>query len=160
MPPLTSRTFSAALAALLIAAPAAAASTRDLRSPDARDASAAPTQDLRSPDARDAEAHPRSFSYKPPADPAINVQPQELAPVEEQSAPSSGSATRPPLPGPPTWPAHPQPISAAPATNVTAGGNGIDWTTIMPGIAGSLLAVSGIAALANRRRQRALRATH
>jgi hypothetical protein len=68
---LSSRTLSAALTALLIAAPAATArpagtpahlagsaaatTSQDLRSPDARDAAAATTtRDLRSPDARDA----------------------------------------------------------------------------------------------------------
>jgi hypothetical protein len=50
------RTFTAVLAVLAIAVPAAQAQ-QDLRSPDARDAGrtvVAPQQDLRSPDARDA----------------------------------------------------------------------------------------------------------
>lgn len=86
-------------------------------------------QDVRSPDARDAAQRPRD----------------------------TGSAFTPPLPGPPTWPMEPRPITPAPTAKATDGGNGVDWTTIGLGVAGSLLAISGIAAL-NRRRQR-LRAT-
>jgi hypothetical protein len=53
------------------------------------------------------------------------------------------------LPGPPT----PEPITTAPAVKASDRGNGIDGTTIALGIAGSLLAVSAIAALASRGRQ-------
>ena len=35
------------------------------------------------------------------------------------TAPDFDSATRRPLPGPPTWPVNPQPIGAAPANKVT-----------------------------------------
>jgi hypothetical protein len=56
-----------------------------------------------------------------------------------------------PLPGPPTWPAHPQPIAAAPAAD---DGNGVSWTTLGLTIAGGLLVVSGIVALTYRRSRR------
>jgi hypothetical protein len=161
-----SRALAAVLATVALAAPTAAiARPLDMHASTAMAAAAArppqPKQDLRSPDARDAAAHPRRLSHKPPADATIYVVPRQLAPVSEQLAASSGSPARLPLPGPPTWPAHPQPISAAPAANAADRGNGIDWTTIALGIAGSLFAGSGIAALTNRRnrRRRALHAT-
>ena len=55
------------------------------------------------------------------------------------------------LPGPPTWPAHPQPINAVAAAD---GSSGVDWTTIGLGLVGSLLAVSGIVALTGRHSRR------
>lgn len=58
------------------------------------------------------------------------------------------------LPGPPTWPAHPQPIKAIPAVDDSSG---VNWTTIGLGLAGSLLAVSGIVALTGRSRRLRLR---
>jgi hypothetical protein len=127
------RTLAAALAIGALAVPAAQAQPADIHSPLARAAAEAHNkQDLRSADARDAAQRPRS-------------------------ADASGTQ-----PGAPTWPAHPQPITPAPAAEVTDGGNGngINWTTIGLGIAGSLLAVSGLAALTTRRsrRQQRLRA--
>jgi hypothetical protein len=59
-------------------------------------------------------------------------------------------ATTETLPGPPTWPAHPQPIKAIPAVDDSSG---VNWTTIGLGLAGSLLAVSGIVALTGRHRR-------
>lgn len=56
-------------------------------------------------------------------------------------------ATTRTLPGPPTWPAHPQPIKAVPAADDSSD---VNWTTIGLGLAGSLLAVSGIVALTGR----------
>jgi hypothetical protein len=64
------------------------------------------------------------------------------------------AATRPPLAGPPTWPVNPQPITSAPTAKVADGGNGVAWATIGLGIAGSLLAIGGIATLSRRRRLR------
>jgi hypothetical protein len=106
-------------------------------------------QDLRSPDARDAATHPHRPGHAPPAEPSIYIQPRALAPVSEQSAARSTST-------------HFRPIAPAAAATIADHGNGIDWATIALGIAGSLLAVGGIAALANRRnrRHRAVRATH
>ena len=106
--------------------------------PETIDASTSAAQahkkrDLRSPDARDAAHHPRD----------------------------TGSAFTPPLAGPPTWPMDPRPITPAPTAKTTDAGNGVDRTTIGLGVAGSLLAISGIAALNGRRsrRRQRLRAT-
>ena len=85
-------------------------------------------QDLRSADARDA-ATPRR-------------------PVNAPGATAVDSATRPALPGPPTWPVNPRPIAPAPVVHASVTGSGIDWTTIGLGIAGSLLVLGGIAAVA------------
>ena len=128
------RTLAAALAIAALAVPAAQAQPADKHASVAQAAAKAQNkQDLRSADARDAAQHPRSATA-----------------VE--------STTQP---GPPTWPAHPQPLTPAPVAEVTDGGTGIDWTTIGLGIAGSLLAVSGLAALTSRRSRRLqrLRAT-
>jgi hypothetical protein len=65
----------------------------------------------------------------------------------------SGAAATPTrvLAGPPTWPAHPQPINAVPAADDSSS---VNWATIGLGLAGSLLAVSGIVALTGRRSRR------
>ena len=146
----TSRALAAVLATAALAAPTAAqARPAELGVPAAQaQTPQQPKQNLSSPDARDAaNGYRPQLNHKPPANPTVYVQPNELAPVAEQSAATSGSTDQ-------------QPISPAPAANISDSGNGIDWTTIALGIAGSLLAVSGIAALTNRRnRRRALRAT-
>jgi hypothetical protein len=123
------RTLAAALAIGALAVPAAQAQPADMHASVAQAAAKAQNkQDLRSADARDAAQHPRG---------ATAVESTTQA-------------------GPPTWPAHPQPLTPAPAAEVTDGGtgNGINWTTIGLGIAGSLLAVSGLAALTTRRSRR------
>jgi hypothetical protein len=61
-------------------------------------------------------------------------------------------ATRRQLPGPPTWPVNPQPITPAHAVNNPAS-SAVNPTTIGLGIAGSLLAIAGVAALARRSRR-------
>lgn len=80
--------------------------------------------------------------------------------VTAATAATPATATRP-LPGPPTWPAHPQPIAAAAAASDPHDANGVNWATIGLGIACSLLAVGGIVALTRRRSRRLqrLRAT-
>ena len=118
--PLTRSTLTAALAALLLAAPAATAQPADMHAQLGQSAAAANTQDLRSPDARDA-----ALNAVRPA-PAVNA-PGATA-VDSQSK----------LPA-----AHSAPVAPA--------DDGVDWTTIALGIAGSLIAVGGIALLANRR---------
>ncbi|MGH2969173.1 MAG: hypothetical protein ACRDK0_08925, partial [Solirubrobacteraceae bacterium] len=117
------RTLAAALAVAALAVPAAHAKPADMNPSVAQAGSQVQEkQDLRSADARDAALHPRR-----PAD-AVNA----------PGATAVDSATRP---------GQPQPITQAPAAKVTDGGTGIDWTTIGLGVAGSLLAVSGLAAL-------------
>lgn len=123
------RTLAAALAAVALTAPSALARPADMHAPPAKAGSAqqksqTPTQDLRSADAQDAARNPRD----------------------------AREAARP-RPGPPTWPAYPQPITPTPVVEAPGSGGGIDWTTIGLGIAGSLLAVSGLAVLASRSRR-------
>src|SRR4051794_29823407 len=120
------RTLAAALAIGALVAPAAQAQPADMHQHLARtSAQAQNRQDMRSPDAQDAARHPRD----------------------------AGSAARGALPGPPTWPAHPQAIAPAPAVETTDG-SGVDWTPIMLGVAASLLAMAGLVALNSRRMRR------
>jgi hypothetical protein len=137
------RTLAAALAIAVLAVPAAQAQPADMHGSVAQAAAQAQNkQDLRSADARDAAENPRAAGHAVTAPGATAVE----------------SATQP---GPPTWPANPQPLTSAPVAEVTDGGTGIDWTTIGLGIAGSLVAVSGLAVLTTRRSRRLqrLRAT-
>jgi hypothetical protein len=144
----TTRTLAAALAIAALAVPAAQAkpatdmhasvaqaaaeaqAKQDLRSPDARDAAtqAQIKQDLRSADSRDAALHPRGPGQAVNAPGATTV--------------DSASVTSPP---------NPRAIAPAPVAKVD---DGIDWLTIGLGIAGSLLVVSGLAALNSRRLHR------
>jgi hypothetical protein len=140
------RTLVATLAIAAVAAQAAQARPADIHAPVAQAAAKAQQkQDLRSPDARDA---------------AVNARRQDLNHLRAggltsytPGATAVDSTTRRSLPGPPTWPVNPRPITPAPAAKVTDGGNGVDWTTIALGIAGSLLAVGGLAAVTSRRRR-------
>jgi hypothetical protein len=128
--PLTSRALGAVLAALLIAVPAAAADTQDLRSPDARDAALVTTrQDLRSPDARDAAAQAED-----PTSTSVYVSP--AAAFTDTVAPAYGSATPP----------------RSVSSNSSAG---VDWTSIAFALAGALLVIGAAAAITTRRRARA-----
>jgi hypothetical protein len=52
---------------------------------------------------------------------------------------------------PPTWPVDPKPVTSAPAVNVVD--DGVDWTPILLGIAGGLLAVCILGVLTTRRRR-------
>jgi hypothetical protein len=132
------RMLAAAVATAALAAPAAtAAQPPDMHASVALAAAQAnERQDLRSPDARDATVHPR----------------RAVQTINAPGATAVDSASTKPLPGPPTWPVNPQPVKAAPAAQPAGDGDGIDWTTIAIGIAGSLIAVGGLALLANRRR--------
>ena len=65
----------------------------------------------------------------------------------------TNAETARPQPGPPTWPTDPEPISAARAGNVSHGDNGVAWTTIGLGIAGSLLVLGAIAGITSRPRR-------
>jgi hypothetical protein len=160
------RTLIAALTAVAIAVPAATAAAQppdmhastaiaaakaqqpgqDLRSPDARHAAllakqhdstkAELVQDLRSPDAYDAAQHPR----KSPV--VVNA--------PGASAVDSQAKSTPVAPGQPTWAVDPQPIPPAPAPAAAGSDDGVDWTTIGLGIAGTLLVLGGLAALTAR----------
>ena len=121
------RILAAALAATAIAAPAAAAAQQpaDMHASTAiAAAEAQQRQDLRGEHAKDAAQHPRKTQWR-----LLHASPGHPS--------ESGNAT--PLP----------PVSA----QATASDDGIDWTTIGIGVAGTLLAVGGIAALSNRSRR-------
>jgi len=77
---------------------------------------------------------------------------QDLRSPDARDQRTIDPATRPPLPGPPTWPVDPKPINQA--STVTADTDSVNWATIGLGIAGSLLAVGGLALLSARRTQR------
>jgi hypothetical protein len=85
-------------------------------------ARAQPKQDLRSPDARDAA-----------------------------NAPGATATDAQSLPGPPTRPVNPQPAASTHEVKAAESPGGVDWTGIGSGLAVSVLAVGGIAALAGRR---------
>ena len=117
------RTLVAALAAFALAVPAAQADgPSDMHASVALANAQANREDMRSPDARDAALNA--------ARPAQPVNAPGATAVDSQST----------LPAAPSAPAAPAPAD-----------DGVDWTTIALGIAGSLIAVSGIALLANRR---------
>ena len=118
------RTLAAALAAAAIAAPAASAE------PAAGPASFAPAhqrQDLRGEHARDAAIHPEDA-------PQIH---SKLAPVSPGHPSEAANTT--PLP----------PVDDAP---VSAADDGVDWPTLGLGIAGLVLFMGGVLALATRTR--------
>jgi hypothetical protein len=124
----------ALLGALLVAPAGAATRPADLRTPDARDAAltAAAGQDLRSPDARDA------------------------------ALTAAAGQDPPPLPGPPTWPLHPQPLTplTEPAPGAPSGepsARGFDWSDAAVGAVtaiGLVLFASGAALIVRRRAHR------
>ena len=148
------RTLIATLAIAALAVPAAQAQPADMHASVAQ--AAAKTQqkqDLRSADARDAatkhdqDARPHEenvAAYTPGAIPAVSY---------PSGATADHPVTRPSVPGPPTWPVNPEPITPAPAAKVTDRGNGVDSTTIGLGIAGSVLALAALVGIARRTRR-------
>jgi hypothetical protein len=109
---LTRRTLSAALAALLIAAPAATARPHDYL---AGSAAAASTQDLRSPDARDAEQR----AAAPTTRNAIEMRRRHG--YTPGSAPAQSTSHVPA--GQPTWPTNPTTLAAPPAQQPSTDGD-------------------------------------
>lgn len=80
-------------------------------------------------------------------------------PVNAPGATAVDSASRPSLPGPPTWPVNPQPIVKAQPVHASDGG-GLDWTATAFGIAAALaLAAAGATRLRIRRGRTARAAT-
>ncbi len=57
------------------------------------------------------------------------------------------------LPGPPTWPANPRPITPASSAS-SADGSGVDWTPIVAGILGGIALIGGLVAVSSRRIRR------
>jgi hypothetical protein len=141
----TPLTLALAIAALIVPA-AAQAQPPDMHASTAIAAAQAHQQaqgkqDLRSADAADAALHPRAFG-------------QTINALGATAADSQSIKPAPVLQAAPQWPTNPKPITAAPASQPAAGtsNDGIDWTTVLIGIAGSLLAVGALALVANRRR--------
>ncbi len=134
------RVLAAALAITAIAAPAAAAKPVDLRAPDARDA----------------------VFYAPPNARGTDVgapDQQAPAPVARQDRRSPDAAdpivTSRPVPGLPTWPLDPQPLT--PVSAQALEDDGTPWPTVGL-IAGAVLALAGTAVTAGRIRRRIHRA--
>ena|SRR5690349_9557383 len=135
------RTLAAALAICALAAPVASASQpADMHASVAQAlAKERAKQDLRSPDARDAATTPaRGQDLRTPdaRDAAIHLHRSGLV---------VGA---------------PQPVAAKPApapAPVAKADDGIDWATVVLGIAGSMFAVIGIALLTSRRQAPPLR---
>ncbi len=93
-------------------------------------------------------------TYTPGATPAVAYTSGATAGGAYTPGASAGdSATRPSVPGPPTWPVNPQPIKPVPAVHASDTRGGLDWTTIGLGIAGGLLAIGGIVGIARRSRR-------
>ena len=132
----TIRTLAAALAVAAVAAPGAQAKPAAVNPAQAdmhaSTALAQPKQDLRSPDARDAaKPHVRGPAMTPAA----------------------------PAPGQPTWPKSPQVLIPPKTTQPAAHADtGADWEAIGIGVAGSVLAISGVGLVASRRSRRLQRA--
>jgi hypothetical protein len=139
----TPLTLALAIAALIVPA-AAQAQPPDMHASTAIAAAQArenAEQDLRSPDAADAALHPRAVG-------------QTVNAVGATAADSQSIKPAPALQQAPVWPTNPKPVTSTPASQPVAGtsNDGIDWTTVLIGIAGSLLAVGALALVANRRR--------
>ena len=136
------RTLVAALAVTALAVPAAQARPADMHASFAEAAAAKQQrQDLRSPDGIDASqlrGHGAAKPVNAPGATAVDSA-TRLAPVARTHAAA------------PTWPADPKPITSAPAVNVVD--DGVDWTPILLGIAGGLLAVCILGVLTTRRRR-------
>ena len=135
------RTLAATLAICALAAPIASAEPPDMHNRlAATSAKQSQTQDLRSPDARDAATRSQRQDLRTPdtRDAALRL---------HRSGLTVGTY---------------EPVAAAePATAVppakSPGDDGVDWTTIALGIAGSLFAVVGVALVSSRRRMPPLR---
>lgn len=118
------RTLAAALAAAAIAAPAASA---EPAAGPASFAQAHERQDLRGEHARDAAIHP-------------------------EDAPQIHSRLAPVSPGHPSEAANTTPLAPVDVAPVSAADDGVDWPTLGLGIAGLVLFMGGVLALATRTR--------
>jgi hypothetical protein len=174
----TTRTLAATLAIAALTVPAAQAQPTD-SAPAAPTAANAqntqdPVPDIHAPLARVAAAKARAQDLRhlragdANVDQAANANfgpytPRDFSGLNYTSGATAGGqytpgatavqrATRRRLPGPPTWPANPQPITPAHAVDNPAS-SAVNPTTIGLGIAGSLLAIAGGAGLARRSRR-------
>jgi hypothetical protein len=140
------RLMIASLTAMAVAAPAAVAQPIDMH----RTVPTKPKpamQDLRT----EASALP---AYPTPATKAAqkDLRTENAVDPSRKPAPSFPRA----LPGPPTWPMHPKPITPAhaPAAADDGDGGGIDLPVALIGIAGTLALGGGLAVAALRPRSR------
>jgi hypothetical protein len=134
------RMLAAALAITAIAIPAAAAKPVDLRSPDAQDAASSVPPNARGTDvAAPDQQVPTSLAHQDRRSPDT----ADLTPTVR------------PVPGPPTWPLNPEPLTPVSAQAIEDDGS--PWLTV-GFIAGAVLALGGTAALAGRIRRRRHRA--
>ena len=122
------RTLAAALAAAAIAAPAASA--EPAASPPSF-AQPQQAQDLRGERARDAAIHP-----------------EDAPQIHSRLAPFSGPVS----PGHPSEAANTTPLPPVNDAPVSASDDGVDWPTLGLGIAGLVLFMGGVVALATRTR--------
>jgi hypothetical protein len=134
------RTATLALAAAALAAPTASARPADTPPAAAKAASVEHKQARRS----------ASAGTQSKQDPIADIH-APLARVAAANARAQDPARRR-LPGPPTWPVNPQPITPSHTVNNPAS-SAVHPTTIGLGIAASLLAIAGIAGIAQRSRR-------
>jgi hypothetical protein len=103
---------------------------------------AASGQDLRNPDNR---AETSSSAANP-------------WPKQDLRSPDARDAATANLPGAPTWPTDPKPITSAPAATATAGDSGVDWLTIaLAGAAGVLVSGTALVLVMRSRRTQRVR---
>jgi hypothetical protein len=114
-----------------------------------RDSVASQYGPQRTPQAGAAAQHKQN---RRPRDTNVGVYTPGATPAVTYTSATKGETARP-QPGPPTWPTDPEPISTARAGNASHGENGVAWTTIGLGIAGSLLAIGAIAGITSRTRR-------
>ena len=140
------RALAAAATALLALAPSAVAAQPGTHALTPSDVNRAYDANVGAytPGSIPAVSYPSGGAYTPGAIPAVSY---------PSGATADTSATRPSVPGPPTWPVNPQPINPVPAIHASDTGGGLDWTTIGLGIAGSLLAIGAIAGTTRRTRR-------
>jgi hypothetical protein len=151
-----SRLAIASLAAAALGAPAAAAAQPIMDMHASTVNAAAAEQDLRGEAASESAVKPAKVDRRGEAAAESAVKPAKVDLRGEAAAdPSRAPVSRPPLPGPPTWPAHPTPLMA-PTTAVVAddGDGGIDIPASVFIVAGTLLAAGGMGAAALRFRTR------
>jgi hypothetical protein len=151
-----SRLAIASLAAAALAAPAASAQPiTDMHASTVQKPAPA-EQDLRGEAASESAVKPAKVDLRGEAAADSAVKPAKVDLRGEAAAdPSRAPVSRPPLPGPPTWPAHPTPLKA-PTTAVVAddGDGGIDIPASVFIVAGTLLAAGGMGVAALRLRTR------
>jgi hypothetical protein len=142
-----SRLLVASLAVAALAAPAAVAQPIDARQKDMH------ASTVTKPEA--AQQDLRTEASALPAYPSRAAAKSAQADLRSENAKPVPSSPRV-LPGPPTWPTDPKPItpSKAPAVADDGDGGGIDLPVVLIAIAGALALAGGIGVMALRSRTR------